>query len=270
MTFLKLISVIFAYFFLNLSTSFAHNCKGCTNLDSVTFDKIVDKFTTTLIKFDNYHAFTGGPEYKTFSQVALDLAAIDDLLVAEVQLLHGGGKDNQDLEQRYGITKEFYSPARQRPSLMLFHKDRTKGGALQHYKFSEDESYEVDSIKHFITQKTGIWIGLPGCLREFDLYAKIFLNSENAGDKGKAMGWAEKAVLKLDVASEEKVAAEIYVKLMRKLVNAGNEFARIELKRVKKLLGGGKQSDNKKRQLEQRVNIIRSFIRDPDYPKIGK
>ena len=247
-----------------IPVNFAANCRGCTTLDSLTFDKIISKFTTTLVKFDNHHAYTGGPEYKTYSQIALDLAEIDDLIVGEVELIDYDKKDNQDLAARYDIVKEQYSPERQRPVLMLFQKDKATGGALQHFKFSEEEDYDVDSIKHFIRQKSRISITLPGCIREFDLYAQMFLGSGNAGEKGKAMALAEKALLRFKHNGEEKFTADIYVKIMRKIVKDGNKFANIEMRRVKKLLSGGKQSDKKRMQLEQRINIIRSFMQGED------
>ena len=103
------------YIFVTFSTCFGANCKGCTNLDSVTFDKISSKFDVSLIKFDNYHCYTGGPEYATYKQVALELSNINNLLVAEVQLKEGGGKKNDDLAERYDIPKDYYAPARQRP-----------------------------------------------------------------------------------------------------------------------------------------------------------
>ena len=248
-------------------TCFGANCKGCTNLDSVTFDKIVSKFDVSLIKFDNYHCYTGGPEYATYKQVALDLANINNLLVAEVQLKEGGGKKNDDLAERYDITNDYYAPARQRPSLMLLVKDRMNHDVLQAFKYEEEEDWDVDDIKNFIKRKTdAITITLPGCIREFDLYTKMYLNTDDAGQKGKALAFAEKALLKLSDKPEESFAAEIYVKVLRKLAGGSRiEFPIIEMKRVRKLLGGGQQSEKQTVQLKQKINILRSFIRDEDH-----
>ena len=266
MNHLRSFVALLIYLFTLFSTSFGANCKGCTNLDSVTFDKITTKFDVSLIKFDNYHAYTGGPEYATFKQVAFDLANINSLLVAEVQLKHGGGTDNDDLAERYGITKEYYAPARQRPSLMLLIKDKKNNDVIEAFKYEEEEDWEVDSIKNFIKRKTDmITITLPGCLREFDLYTKMYLNGD-AGQKGKAVAFAEKSLLKLDDKPEDKFAAEIYIKVLRKLSGgSGIEFPRIEMKRVKKLLSGGQQSGKQTEQLQQKINILRSFIRDEDH-----
>ena len=58
--------------------------------------------------------------------------------------------------------------------------------------------------------------------------------------------------------------ADIYVKLMRKVVATGPGFVAKETQRVKKLLGG-KISSDKKEELEEKSNILKSFsvfIRD--------
>lgn len=51
--------------------------------------------------------------------------------------------------------------------------------------------------------------------------------------------------------------AEIYIKIMKKLVETPN-FVDTEIKRVEKLKDG-KVSDTKKEQLNERLNILTSF-----------
>ena len=251
---------------LCVSLAFGANCKGCTNLDSATFDKITSKFDVSLIKFDNYHCYTGGPEYATFRQVALDLAGIDNLVVGEVQLKEGGGTKNDDLADKYGITKEFYAPARQRPSLILLVRDRVNNHIVEAFKYEEEEEWEVDSIKYFIKRKSdAVTITLPGCSKAFDLYTKLYLNGDDR-QKTKSVEFAEKALAKLEDNSEEKFIGEIYLKVLRKLAGGiGIEYPRIEMERTKKLLKGGKQSEKQNLQLKQKLNILRSFVRDEDH-----
>ena len=258
---------VFLLISLFIPKSLSANCRGCTGLDSATFDKLVSKFDVSLVKFDNYHCYTGGPEYKTFRQVASDLASIDNLIVGEVQLKEGGGTKNDDLANKYGVTEEFYSPARQRPSLLLLVKDKQNNGVVEAFRYEEEEDWDVDSIKHFIKRKTdAVTITLPGCSREFDLYSKMYLNSPDNGQKNKAVEFAERAVSKLDIKSEERLTAEIYWKVLKKLAGGiGIEYPRIEIERVKKLLRGGQQSEKQTLQLKQKINILRSFVRDKDH-----
>ena len=70
----------------------------------------------------------------------------------------------------------------------------------------------------------------------------------------------------MEDGSDEKFAAEIYLKVFRKLAGGiGIEYPRIEMERTKKLLKGGKQSEKQSSQLKQKLNILRSFVRDEDH-----
>lgn len=243
------------------------HCKGCTVLDSLTFDRIVNKFTTTLVKFDDFLAPVTSPEYRAYSQISLDLAKFDDLLIGEVQLKDYAEKDGHDLAVRYHINKKYYSPSRERPSLMLFRQDRSMEGKLQAHKFPEKENYTVDGIKHFVRLKTGLPITLAGCIRTFDILAQRFLGATDAGEKVKAMGSAENALQKMsETKGKEYLKAKTYVKIMRKTLKEGDAFIKAELHRVRKLLAKGQKSlsHKKKLQLEHQINILRSFIVDVD------
>ena len=77
------------------------------------------------------------------------------------------------------------------------------------------------------------------------------------------MAEAEKALIELASADEDdkakKSKAEIYVKIMRKVSSEGQAFATSEMERVKKILEG-KLSATKKEQMEQRINVLKSFV----------
>ena len=84
--------------------SSAMNCKGCTPLDSLTFDKMVNTFRASIIKFDV--AYPYGEKHDEFAKVAVDGAAIEDLFVGEVGIKDYGDKDNDDLRERFNVQKE--------------------------------------------------------------------------------------------------------------------------------------------------------------------
>ena len=48
---------------------------------------------------------------------------------------------------------------------------------------------------------------------------------------------------------------------MHKIVSEGENFIEKETVRVKKIMDDGKISESKKKQLEQRINILKSFAR---------
>ena len=77
------------------------------------------------------------------------------------------------------------------------------------------------------------------------------------------MAEAEKALIELSADEDDKAKkskAEIYVKMMRKVAASdGQTFATSEMERVKKILDG-KLSAAKKEQMEQRINVLKSFV----------
>ena len=76
------------------------------------------------------------------------------------------------------------------------------------------------------------------------------------------MAEAEKALIELSADEDDKAKkskAEIYVKIMRKVASDGQTFATSEIERVKKILDG-KLSASKKEQMEQRINVLKSFV----------
>lgn len=84
------------------------------------------------------------------------------------------------------------------------------------------------------------------------------MTTQDAGAKGKLIVEAEKAKENLNEDKAKK--ADVYIKIMHKIVSDGEAFIEKEVERVKKVMDG-KVSDGKKKQLEQRINILRSFAR---------
>ena len=60
---------------------------------------------------------------------------------------------------------------------------------------------------------------------------------------------------------EEAASAEIYVKIMKKILHKGNEFIKNEKERVEGLIKN-KISKEKKQEMEGRLNILKSFTHD--------
>jgi len=138
------------------------------------------------------------------------------------------------------------------PVYKLFTKDT---GLTNPIEFSGDK-LKLDDLKRFLIKETGIWLGLPACIEEFDNLSKEFL--QGTGDRRKdILQQAEK--LASEITEEpKKTRASIYVKTMQKVIEKGDEFVANELIRVEKL-ANGKVSDNKKAQLKDRASILTSF-----------
>lgn len=101
------------YFLLNFLIRYCGGtCKGCVELDELTFDKLVKRFPATLVKFDI--AYPYGDKHEAYSSFAAEVAEdVDDLLVAVVGIKDYGDKDNAALGKRFSV-KENY------PDIKLF------------------------------------------------------------------------------------------------------------------------------------------------------
>lgn len=224
------------------------HCKGQISLDTYSFDKILSKFKTSLIKFDI--AFPYGPKHEEFLKVAESSVLVNDFLVAEVGVKDYGDKDNEDLAKRYNInTKEF-------PVYLLFTQNKAEPFV---FKGITDDDYTADKVTNFVRSKdTGIYIGAPGCLEDFDRIAKQFITSSSYDDRKSLLKDAENLWDNVKNLSAQK-SAEIYVKTMRKIIDTNdNEFLIREKSRLNKLLYE-KVARQKKEELKKRINILDSF-----------
>lgn len=102
---------------------------------------------------------------------------------------------------------------------------------------------------------SGLWIGLPGCLEKFDSLVKEFYAAVENDQTG-IVAEAEAALV--DLSGPSKLSAEMYIKTLKKVIEVGDRFVDTEIARVEKLRDG-KISDNKKEQLNNRLNILNSF-----------
>lgn len=58
------------------------SCKGCVELDSLTFDKIISKFDYSVVKFDISYPY--GEKHEQFEEFSKAAAEVSNLLVAVV------------------------------------------------------------------------------------------------------------------------------------------------------------------------------------------
>nr|BAN20799.1 endoplasmic reticulum protein erp29 [Riptortus pedestris] len=220
------------------------DCKGCVQLDTYSFDKITSKFEASLIKFDT--AYPYGAKHDAFEAVCEAAYSSPDLLVGEVQVKDYGEKDNEELAKRYGVIKDNY------PTVKLF----TKNGPVT-FVTNDDKDFTSDNLKKFIRSKSQVYIGLPGCLEDFDKIATEFIKTKNIDEKKSLLKKAENLWDKAKGNRENK-SAETYVKIMRKILEKGPEFITNESVRVENVLKG-KINKEKQTEMQERVNILQSF-----------
>lgn len=151
---------------------------GSVDLDELSFDKITKKFEVSLVKFDV--AFPYGDKHEAFVALAKDAKDVDDLLIAEVGVKDYGEKDNEQLAKKYGATKENF------PIVKLFIK-----GKSEPITFDDSKGFNSDELRLFIRENTGIYLSLPGCVKELDNLAIEFMK-EKKDDRNKVVKKLEK------------------------------------------------------------------------------
>lgn len=152
-------------FTIVLIVSFAYKASttsGSVELDEFSFDKITNKFEASLIKFDV--AFPYGDKHEAFVALAKDSKDVEDLLIAEVGVKDYGEKDNEALAKKYGATKDNF------PVVKLFIK-----GKPEPIPFDDSKGFTSVELRRFIREKSGLYLSLPGCLKEFDKLAIQFM-----------------------------------------------------------------------------------------------
>ncbi|BFZ15820.1 hypothetical protein BsWGS_18859 [Bradybaena similaris] len=205
--------------------------------------QVVQKHKAVLVKFDETYPY--GKKQDAFKEVAKSSLQQADLLVAEVQVADYGDKDNADLAERYGITKEKF------PAYRLYLNGNTQEPVV--FAANAENS---DDVKNFVIRESGLWLGRPGCLEEFDKLVEEFLKA-SVDQRAAVLEKAEQAVGQLSQDSE-KASADVYIKTMKKVVEKGQDFIDSEVLRVEKLRSG-KVSDKKKEQLSDSLNILTTF-----------
>nr|CAH0113559.1 unnamed protein product [Daphnia galeata] len=226
---------------LSLTSASSNNCQGCVQLDSYSFEKVVSKFKASIVKIDV--AYPYGEKHEQFGKLSAALSSNPDILVAEVGVKDYGDKENVNIAERYNIVKEEY------PVMLLFTEGKTEPIRYQ-------GEFKLDMMQRFVSSTSGLWIGLPGCLEVFDGLANRFVAS-NPSDRKEILRHSEDEWDKVSLGSERK-SAEVYVKVMRKMLEKGDDFLQLELSRVD-TLRKGKLAKEKKEEMDRRLNILQSF-----------
>lgn len=122
----KKLLLVFLLFFLECSSHLTNGlvCEGCLELDEITFDKILAKFSTVLVKFDI--AFPYGKKHDEYAKFAKEINQMgyDDLIVSVVGIKNYGQTINNNLAERFDIDDQL-------PKIKLF----TNGNGLNWIDF---------------------------------------------------------------------------------------------------------------------------------------
>ena len=107
--------------------------------------------------------------------------------------------------------------------------------------------------------KTGFWIGLPGCEKEFDNIANNF-STKSEKDRKKAIKQIKSVIEDKDIEEERVKIARKYLKIMNSIQSQGTNFVSEEILRLENLLDTRKKiALSKRNDLQQNLNILKSF-----------
>ncbi|XP_022108445.1 endoplasmic reticulum resident protein 29-like [Acanthaster planci] len=215
---------------------------GSLQLDSLIFDKVIRHFKAVLVKFDESYPY--GEKQEEYKKIAARGSSQPDLIIAEVGISDYSDNGNKDLAERFSVTKE------DRPAYKLFLQGEEK-------PIDYEGEVKSSSILEFVRERSGLWIGLEGCLQSFDKLAEEFVAAGGETERKRALE-ATRAEKEKLTSEEERKSADVYIKVMEKILEKGEGFAMTETVRIKKLVTE-KLTANKRKVFEAKLNILLSF-----------
>lgn len=174
----------FIILLFGIDSSWAGTCTGCVELDDLTFDKLIKKFGTVLVKFDI--AYPYGEKHEAYAKFAIQATRqVDDFLVAVVGIKDYGEKENSKLAERFSVGDQY-------PMIKLFKDGNTNewvdypaGKTEKFYTrisrlifaFTKipDLDISIENLRQFVRQHSNVYMVLNGCLQQFDDVAAKFI-----------------------------------------------------------------------------------------------
>lgn len=212
---------------------------GALKLDNYTLDKaLAIPAHSILVKIDKSYAYgEKEDEFKTLAKLAY---SVPKFLVAEVPVQEYGDKDNDDIRERFNLNKDDF------PVYMLFNQANKDGLKYTGNIKAEDLAVWL--------RKSGVKMPSIGTIVELDEIVENFLVSKSAEHIAAARALAEG-----DYKNDRK--ASMYVKIMEKVKDKGDDYITTESARVVKILEG-KISVEKREEMGDKLKVLGAFAKD--------
>ncbi|CAO1326207.1 unnamed protein product [Diamesa tonsa] len=240
----KVIFLVFS--FINLSFCI----HGSVEIDELSFDRVVSKFKTAIVKFDTQFPYgIDHEEWTNFvSQInnkSISDTDMDNILTAVVGIKDFGEFDNKQLGERYGVKDVF-------PSIKMFiNGDLTKAIDFPVFK----DKITADQLFAFTKENANVYVNIPGCIKELDELTDTFMTDTRR--QPEIFKKSEQLIQNIK-CEKKKQLAKTYAVLMKGIMATGDKFVTAQKTRMEKLLKD-KLSDKKISELTKKLNIISSF-----------
>jgi len=243
---------------------------GILDLDNTTFDRIVGQGLPVIVRVDKEYPY-GDPD-DAWKEVGATVGGSDaKLLLAHVGVSdtpspykgeeyqgEGGGeeeeeeadpnayRDNQDLALRFSvpIADDDEGEAKGMPKFFFFAADWKDGAAPVAFEGEPTK----ERLLRFAQDRAGVWIGLPGQVKELHLLAQGFATATEAL-RATALAAAQ---------ADSSESGRYYAKVMSK-VQGAPDFVSKEIARLTKMKDDGSVAPAKKAQFSKRLNALSSF-----------
>jgi len=238
---------------------------GAMKLDNVTFDKMVAAPGFNLLaKFDTSYAH--GEKEDAFKELCKLARPVKNLLIGEIGVQDYGDMDNEDLAKRFEVKADDF------PAFVLF-----KGSAEAAIRFKgfpdplakrpsnwdeeEDGEWEAPMREDVTAENLAIWlrqhgvkISSGGTIAELDEQAEQFMK----GSKSTRTATVASTKLLVEQDYKEDKTAQLYPKIMEKILEKGADYIENESVRVKRIMEG-KITPEKMEELGGKVKILNVF-----------
>jgi len=211
--------------------------QGALKLDNYTFDKVLalDGYSV-LAKFDQSYAY--GEKEDEFKVLCKLAHGVPKFFVAEVPVQEYGDKENDDLRERFKLTKDDF------PAYFLFSEANKEG-----LRYSG--AVKADAIGSWL-RRNQVKLSLLGSIAELDEVVKRFFQSGFADSEIDAA----KKLAEGQYSTDKK--AGVYVKIMQKIKEKGEAYVEAESTRVGKILEG-KVTPEKSAELNDKLKVLSVF-----------
>ena len=133
--------------FIILATISGIQCEvsGLISLDSLSFNKTIEAFPYSFIKFDTQSP--SGQKHDVFVDLTKDLIEERSILLAEVQIPGYGHKDNHDLSVRFGLSQGIL------PEFIFFKRNKLQNQNSNFTISRYGGDSNIDNFKRFLQSK---------------------------------------------------------------------------------------------------------------------